>query len=116
MKLQMIALFVSICFVSSISATKAGNGDLGSDAGLLSFLQRSDVVMSRVLETCRDVSISRSSRKGMKMFRLMATCTIKANPEEDLDCPEYRVDALGTIDNAIQATVRSTKMTLVCTA
>lgn len=116
MKLRVCALLVSMCLVSSIRAADAGNPDLGSDSGLLAFLQRSDVVMSRTLESCRDVSIARSSQKGMKVFRLKATCTIKGNPEEDLDCPEYKIDASGTVDNAIQATVRRLSMTLVCTA
>ncbi|WP_114238791.1 hypothetical protein [Dyella sp. C9] len=116
MRLQLTAILVSFCFMPCTWAAEAGSGNLASDAGLLVFLQRSDVVMSRVLDTCKDVSVTRSSEKGVKLFRLRATCAIKANPEEDLDCPDYRMDASGTIDNAIQATVRSMKMTLVCTA
>jgi hypothetical protein len=116
MRMPVSALLVSICLISSTGATEEGKPDLGSDLGLLAFLQRSDVAMSRTLDSCRDVSIARSSQKDLKAFRLKATCTIKGNPEEDLDCPEYRVDASGTIDNAIQATVRQLSMTLVCTA
>jgi hypothetical protein len=117
MKHPMRALLISMCLISSAWASTAdGSRNLTTDGGLLAFLQENDTVMSRVLDVCTNVSIARSKQRGLNVFRLKATCTVKANPEEDLDCPEYRIDASGTIDNAIQATVRSLTMSLVCTA
>jgi hypothetical protein len=113
----MFALLISMCIISSAWASTAdGNRNLTTDEGLRAFVQKNDTVMSRVFDVCRDVSITRSKQRGLNIFRLKATCTIKANPEGDLDCPEYRIDASGTIDNAIQATVRSLTMSLGCTA
>ncbi len=112
MKRQTGVLLVSIFLISSIHATEANKPDMTSDAGLVTFLQRSDLVMSRTLDRCRDVSVDRS---GEKAFHLEATCAIKGNPEGDLDCPDYRIDATGTIDTVKRATIRRLTMTLVCT-
>ncbi|WP_430391791.1 hypothetical protein [Dyella sp. 20L07] len=117
MRVPLYALLLSLLSVSPAwASTVSSDRDLATDAGLLAFVQQSDTVMSRVLDVCSDVSIARSKEKGLKVFRLKAMCTVKANPEENLDCPAYRVDASGTIDNAIQATVRRLTMSLVCSA
>ncbi|MFC4763615.1 hypothetical protein [Dyella koreensis] len=90
--------------------------DLRTDDGLLAFVLHNDMVLARALETCRNVSVVRSSDKGHVDFNLRAECAIKDNREENADCPAYNVDASGTLDTPTQATVRKMTLNLLCSA
>ncbi|MGO4703999.1 hypothetical protein [Dyella sp. 2RAB6] len=96
-------------FSASIAAD-----DLSTDHGLLTFVRSNDTIWTRVLGTCRDATVVRSSRQGRIDFNIKAECAVKDNLEGNMDCPAYKVDASGTVDTPSQATVRKMTLELRC--
>jgi len=96
------------------AAQAQGGFDFNSDAVLVKFLMRDDVVMSRVLASCNRLTVTRHKASGHTTFILMGFCLIKDNPRADLDCPGYDVVARGEIDDNVQATLRKVSLALVC--
>lgn len=107
-------LFLFLSSAACIASAPPLSVDLQSDIGLLHFVMRNDVILSRVTSHCTDVKVSRFTSNGLRYFDLKGFCWIKNNPQEDLDCGNYKVDARGTIDDPIQATVRKITLTLSC--
>jgi hypothetical protein len=93
--------------------------DFSKNSDLTSFLLRTDNVLSRMADNCKNILITRSGGKNerrthIESFEMKGYCDTKNNPEEDLDCPGYNIDAIGTIENRLHATVRGVNLTLVC--
>ncbi len=113
-------VLVALCLLPSAanaSQVQAPAGfDFGSDAVLVNFLLKGDVVLSRVVASCERLNVVRHESQGRKAFEIKGFCLIKNNPQEDLDCAGYDIDASGEIDNKIQATIRKLTLSLVCSA
>jgi len=121
-KLGLIACrFFSLLTVIAMSPmvqADAAHPDFNNDSELTQYLLRTDLVLSRVASSCQASTVSRSADKipHVQDFQVKLDCMIKDNPEEDLDCPRYKIDVEGTIENHIHATARKIELTLVCFA
>jgi hypothetical protein len=113
-----VAIMVGLCCLASVNCfgenAASAHFDLYKDQDLLAFLEKNDVVLSRVVSQCQHVTVNRYQSHGLAHFEVTGFCLVKQNPPEDLDCAGYDVDASGTVDDALQATIRKITMTLVC--
>jgi hypothetical protein len=102
-------------FVVALFAAPAAHAatDLGKDnAALLQHIKTTDFVFRAVLGNCSNEHVVRFRRHGLLYFTYSATCAI--NPLPDEDCGYYKVSATGTIDTPENATVRDTRLELLC--
>lgn len=113
--LWFLAVMVMTCISGvALSSSASASMNLNSDQGLVDYLVGHDVVLSRVVNTCSDAKVVRTSDHGQAMFSMSALCAIRNNAEEDLDCSSYKVESTGTIDTATHATARKTTLSLQC--
>ena len=83
------------------------------DAKLIEHIKRTDHILSTSLGKCSAETLHRSTRNTEFHFKYSAHCAIKPAPEDD--CPEYLVQAMGTVDSPSWATIRELKLELQCT-
>ena len=87
--------------------------DLGkNNAALVQHIKTTDFVFRAVLGKCSNEHVVRFRRHGLLYFTYSATCAINPLPEED--CGHYKVSATGTVDTPENATVRDTRLELLC--
>lgn len=114
-----MATAVFLLFTTSIVSANTASSDrddFENNTVLANFLLRNDIVMSRVLGNCKNIHVRRYKSHGYSYFEIKEFCLIKREPPADLDCPGYDVYATGTIDDAVQATIRKLTLSLRCTA
>ena len=75
---------------------------------LVSHIKRTDYVFTTALGKCKSEQVIRDGNN----FEYTAVCKAKAARESD--CPEYKVNAKGTVDTESWATVREIKLELQC--
>lgn len=113
-------VFVSlgVAALCSMAHADAAYPDFNSDSELIHYLLKADIVLSKVASTCQASTVSRSpdALPSVQDFHVKLDCMIKDNPEEDLDCPRYKIEVEGTIENHIHATARRIELKLVCYA
>ncbi|MCC4596857.1 hypothetical protein NRY95_13615 [Xanthomonas campestris pv. phormiicola] len=97
----------------SLQAMQPAPGNEAQQA--LAYVLKNDIVLARTFGECPKLTFTRSA-KGTRTFVIEGSCDIKDNPEEDADCPAYRVHATGTIDTPSHWTVRQLELTLVCSS
>lgn len=107
-----IALFLALAVQGSLQAMQAAPRNEADQA--LAHVLQNDIVLSRTFGECPKLTFTRTEAKGTHTFLIEGTCDIKDNPEEDADCPAYRVHATGTIDTPTHSTLRQLQLTLVC--
>lgn len=121
-KLVLIACGVlsllSAVAMPSVAQADGAHPNFNSDSELLQYLLKADLVLSRVASSCRASVVTRSADKipNVEDFHVKLDCMIRDNPEENLDCPRYKIDVEGTIENHIHATARKLELSLVCYA
>ena len=108
------AIVMSAFAVALLAAPTAHAAtDLGKDnAALLQHIKTTDFVFRAVLGKCSNERVVRFRRNGLLYFTYSANCAI--NPLPDEDCGHYKVSATGTIDTPENATVRDTRLQLLC--
>lgn len=78
------------------------------DAALISHIKHTDYIFTTALSQCESEQIVRDGNN----FEFTAVCRARAAIESD--CPEYKIDAKGTVDTDSWATVRKIKLELQC--
>jgi hypothetical protein len=106
-------LVVSFCASPAIASSASPNLRV-DDAALIRHIKATDFVFRATLGVCRNESLRRGKARGIPSFVYRAKCVIKPRPEED--CQYYQVTASGTVDTTTWATVRDTRLMLLCSA
>lgn len=90
-------------------------GDLRyDDSALIQHIKRTDPTFQAVLGKCAGEKLARSKQQDLRNFTYTAKCDIK--PDQQGDCPSYKIKAVGTVDTASWATVRNISLQLQCGA
>ncbi len=113
-KYVQLFIFCSILIGTSVLGVHAEGDDLiTNDTKLIEHIKRTDHILSGSLGTCSDETLQRITHGVERHFKYFAHCAIKPIPEDD--CPEYVVQAEGTVDSPSWATIRELKLELQCT-
>lgn len=102
-------LIIIVCVLLSPGLLVAEEINLHKDnEALINHIERTDYVLTTALGHCDSEQIIRDGNN----FEYTAVCKAKAASESD--CPEYKVNAKGTVDTETWATVREIKLELQC--
>lgn len=104
--------FAAALLVAPAIVTGAAPSLLLDDAALLAHIKKNDYILTSALGVCSEEKIVRTIAGRERSFDFTALCAARAAKESD--CAEYRVRAIGTVDSASEATVRSMTLTLQC--
>jgi hypothetical protein len=85
-----------------------------SDHALILHIKRTDSIFKAILDECSEEKVTRSRKGPLYYFTYAANCRISTDPAGD--CKQYRVTATGTVDTTQWATLRDTRLELICTA
>ncbi|KAB7766372.1 hypothetical protein [Xanthomonas maliensis] len=109
-----VAAFIAIAIAmqGSLQATQAAPQDESAQA--LAYLFKNDAVLSRTFGQCPGLSFKRTQTSASTTFLIDGSCDIKNSPEENADCPAYRIHATGTVDTPSHWTIRQLQLTLMC--
>jgi hypothetical protein len=105
---------LAVAFLTYASTSFADNAapvDLRKDFSALSqYIKRTDYMFGLV--ECKNELIGRMQKKGITYFSYSAVCAINPQPHEG--CQAYSVTSSGTVDTPTRATVKETRLKLLC--
>ncbi|MET0548197.1 MAG: hypothetical protein ABW002_02840 [Xanthomonas sp.] len=109
-----MALALAVVVQGSLQAKQTPRHADGEQA--IAYVLKNDIALSRLFGDCPALKFAHTGAEASNAFLIEGNCDIKNNPEEDADCPAYRVHATGTIDTPSHWTVRRLDLTLVCSS